>query len=235
MSPTELWLPIGAAAFYLYDAALLLWQNELVFTRAGANWRVSGGTEFRIGARRVFLPQPLLAHRPHFLVRWSTTDPQAGQADGEVPDELLRALRPIGALNLLQVVLLCALPAVLWTAGAGIGVLLLFGLFYLLTVVALLHAFRSRAALGLSARGFWLQALDVLACAPFAANFARRLALQHGLRGEPLRFASRHFDAPAQTQLRQLVAARVREEMANPDTPATREQELLAVLARLGH
>jgi hypothetical protein len=59
--------------------------------------------------------------------------------------------------------------------------------------------------------------------------------MQHGLAGEPLRFGSRHFGSHARDQLRQLVAARVREEMADPGTSAVREQQLLAVLARLHH
>ncbi len=232
MSPTELWLPVGAAAFYLYDAALLLWQNELIYTRTGKGWKVDGGSQLRIGARRLFVPQLLLPHRPQFLVRWSDADARAGAAPAL--DELWRALRPIGALNVLQLVLLCALPVALWT-GAISTALLIFALFYLLTAAALVCAFRRRAVLKLSVRSFWLQALDALACAPFAINLTRRLAMQHGLAGEPLGFASTHFGEAALTQTRELVAARIREEHAHPDAEALRERQLAAMLARLTH
>jgi hypothetical protein len=53
--------------------------------------------------------------------------------------------------------------------------------------------------------------------------------LRHGLAGEPLRFAARHFDAATLAQVRELVAARVREEHAAPDAEA-RQREILAVL-----
>lgn len=234
MSPVEFWLPIGAAAFYLYDAVLLLWQNELVYTRGRNGWLVDGGSQIRLGARRLFLPNPLLPQRPQFLVRWSGNDPRAADADAEVPDELLRALRPIGALNLAQLALLVALPIALWVDGAGLAALAVFALFYVLSIVALVFMFRRRAALGLSLRQCWLQALDAIACAPFAVNLTRRIALLHGLTGEPLRFAARHFAAPALAQARELVAARIHEELADPDASAQLEQKLATVLARLG-
>lgn len=234
MSPTELWLPVGAAAFYLYDSALLLWQNELVYTRSGSAWLIDGGSEFRVGARRLFVPQPLLPHRPHFLVRWSAASPDGDLADGVVPTELLGTLRPIGIINLLQVGLLCTLPILLWTIGAGFAVLLLFALYYSLTLVALAHAFRRRRVLHLSTRGAWLQALDVLACAPFAANLTRRLAMQHGLPGDPLLFGQRQFAPQARQKMQEIVTMRVREEIGSPGIPAAREQQLRAVLERLG-
>ncbi len=234
MSPTEFWLPIGAVAFYLYDAALLLWQNELVYTRAGSSWLVDGGSQVRLGARRLFLPNPLLPQRPQFLVRWSGSDPRAAEADAQVPEALLRALRPIGALNFVQLVLLIALPVALWLDGAGIAALAVFALFYVLSIVALVFMFRRRALLGLSLRQCWMQALDAIACAPFAVNITRRIALLHGVAGEPLRFAARHFDAPMLAQTRELVAARIHEELADPDATAQREQKLATVLARLG-
>jgi hypothetical protein len=233
MSPVEFWLPLGAAAFYLYDAALLLWQNELVYTR-GQHWLVDGGSQIRLGARRLFLPNPLLPQRPQFLVRWSGNDPRASDADAQVPQALLEALRPIGLLNLAQLALLIALPIALWIDGAGIAALAVFALFYLLSSVAVVLMFRRRAALGLSLRQCWMQTLDAIACAPFAVNLTRRIALLHGLAGEPLRFAARHFDAPTLAQARELIAARIHEELADPDATAQREQKLATVLARLG-
>ena len=41
MTPTELWLPLGAIAFHLYDATQALWHNEVLFERAGARWRIA--------------------------------------------------------------------------------------------------------------------------------------------------------------------------------------------------
>lgn len=242
MSPTEFWLPVGAVAFYLYDAAHLLWQNELVYERAGARWRVEGGSSLRLGARRLFMPNPLLPQRPLFLVCWNGRQPgdtgDAGDASGAgarsaAPDAFIAALQPIGLVNILQLVLLCLLPAALWSLGTGIAALAVFALFYLATCIALAIAWRRRGALALSTRAFWSLCFDALACAPFAINLTRRISLRHGLCAEPLRFAARHFDAATLAQVRELVAARVREEHAAPEAEPEQREILAAVLHRL--
>jgi hypothetical protein len=242
MSPTEFWLPVGAVAFYLYDAAHLLWQNELVYERAGARWRVEGGSSIRLGARRLFMPNPLLPQRPLFLVCWSAAQPRttgdagAGDDAGErsaTLDAFIAALRPIGLLNILQLGLLCLLPAALWSLGTGIAALGVFALFYLATLIALGIVWRRRAALALSKPAFWSLCFDALACAPFAINLTRRLSLRHGLGDEPLRFAACHFDAATLAQVRTLVTARVREEHAAPDAEARQREILSTVMHRL--
>jgi hypothetical protein len=233
MTSVELWLPIGAAAFYLYDSALLLWQNELVYVRAGTQWRASGGTEIRLGSRRLFLPNPLTPHQPHFLVRWSAVDPREGQGAGIDLADLLHALRPLGLVNLLQLALLAALPVALYWLGAGLAALGVFGLFYLATLLALVIVFVRRARFALSTRAFWALAFDVLACAPFAVNMTRKIALRHGLAGEPLRYAATHFDARALAHTREVVAARIREEHATPEALERQQQTLQTIMSRL--
>lgn len=231
MTAAEFWFPVGAAALYLYDSALLLWQNELVFQHASRRWIVLGGSELRLAGRRVFLPHPLLPHRPQFQVCWSKTG--TADAAAELPADLLQALRPIGWLNLLHVLLLIALPMVLWGIGTGFLALGVFALYYVATFVALGIVWSRRQPLALGAGNFWLLALDALACAPFAANLTRKLAMRHGLAGDPLRFAARHFDDAALERARQLVEARVREEYADPDAASRGAEVLGLVLPRL--
>jgi hypothetical protein len=232
VTSSEFWFPVGAAALYVYDSALLLWQNELVFTRTRARWLVHGGLALRLGGRRVFLPNPLLPQRAQFLVCWSKVGASAAPA-GDLPAELFAALRPIAALNLLQVLLLLALPVAMWSTGAGIAALAVFALFYLASIAALILTWRRRARFRLSTKNFWLLALDGLACAPFAANLTRKLSTRHGLEGEPLRFAARHFDDAALASTRTLVEARVREEYADPAKVDHGEELLTALLPRL--
>lgn len=231
MTPTELWLPIGAAAFYLYDSACLLWQNELIFTRAGSRWLVAGGSELRLSARRVFLPNPLLPSRPQFQIRWSLSESRSDTA--ESPEKLFAALRPIGVINQLQLLLLLALPVLAWTLGAGLLLLILFALFYLLTLMALAVAWRRRGALCLDTRAFWLLALDVLACAPFAANMTRRISMRHGLAGDPLAFAARQMEPSARSTARAIIASRLQEEHAGSAPSAERERNIGLLLSKL--
>ena len=213
MTPTELWLPIGAAAFYLYDSCCLLWHNELMFTRARARWLVHGGSELRLSGRRLYLPNPLLPLRPQFQVQWSLADTRAEPAESCAP--LLQALVPIGVINQLQLLLLLALPAISWTLGASIVLLALFALFYLLTLAALVLVWRRRSACGIQTRAFWLLALDVLACAPFAVNMVRKISMRHGIAGNPLLFAAANFDPATRDIMQKLIDARVREEQAS--------------------
>jgi len=228
MSPTELWLPVGAAAFYLYDSCILLWHNELVFLR-GRDWQVSGGSELRLAGRRIFMPNPLLPARPQFVVRWSVADKRAaGQADDPA---LLPALRAPGVIVQLQLVLLLALPIVSWTLGAGIVMLGLFALFYLLTLLALALLWPRRARCGLQPRAFWMLALDALACAPFAVNLVRKVAMRHGLAGDPLRFAACAMDARTRDAIALIIAARLQQQQAEATTP--RGDELGVLMSRL--
>jgi hypothetical protein len=229
MTPTELWLPIGAAAFYLYDSCSLLWQNELVFTR-GRRWLVQGGTELRLAGRRVFLPNPLLPMRPQFQVQWNVSESRTQEAAS--PAALLQALRPIGILNQLQLLILLALPLVSWTEGAGLVMLAMFLLFYICTLLALTLAWRRRVACSLSTRHFWLIVLDAVACAPFAVNLVRKISMRHGIAGDPLRFAARNLDPAACDELRQMVAARVREEHPEAE-PVELERRIGQLLSRL--
>ena len=230
MTPTELWLPIGAAAFYLYDSCCLLWQNELMLTRSRGRWLVNGGTELRIAGRRLFVPNPLLPVRPQFQVRWSINEDRPAAADNHLL--LLQALHPIGMMNQLQLLLLLALPFVAWTLGAGLSMLALFGLFYAFTLTCLVIAWRRRGAFGLRTRAFWFLSLDALACAPFCVNLTRKLSMRHGIAGDPLLFAARNLDPKSMNAIRSLISARVQEEHAN-DEEAERERRIGLVLSRL--
>jgi hypothetical protein len=230
MTPTELWLPIGAMAFYLYDSCCLLWQNELMFTRGRNRWLVGGGTPLRLSGRRLFLPNPLLPLRPQFQVRWSMNETRSDEPGDQA--KLLRALRPIAWINQLQLLLLLALPLVAWTLGAGLTLLALFVLFYAFTLASLTIAWRRRGPFGLRTRAFWSLAVDALACAPFSVNLTRKISMRHGIPGDPLPFAARNLDPAARDTMRALICARVQEEHAEAEA-AERARRIGQLLSRL--
>jgi hypothetical protein len=216
MTPTELWLPLGAIAFYLYDATQALWHNEVLFERAGARWRFAADSPVRRWGRRMVLPNPFAAHRPLFRMAWSMGDTRPASSTDLAP--LFRALRPLGVICQVLMVMLLSLWPLCWILGAGLTVLALFAMYYALVIVALVMVFRRRGALGLDTRGFWSLTFDVLACAPFAINIVRRLSLRHGIAGNTLEFAARNFDDPTRAALDTLVRARLAESRAAEET-----------------
>jgi hypothetical protein len=231
MTPVELWLPVGAIGFYLYDSIQPLWQNELLYVRAGDRWRIVADSPVRRWGRRLVLPNPLLPHRPQFRVAWSLDD-QRGPVNTD-PGPLFAALRPVGVIcQILLWLLLLLLPAC-WILGAGLIVLAQFALYYLLIITALALVFRQRGILGLGQRAFWSLAFDVLACAPFAVNLVRKLSQRHGIAGDPLSFAVRQCDVATRNQLAQLISQRLDEESAGEAPSPERQQQIASRLAGL--
>jgi hypothetical protein len=234
MTPTELWLPVGAAAFYVYDSACLLWQNELLYEKAGAGWRVAGGSQLRLMGRRLQLPNPLLPQRALFLVRWSPADARQETQDATALQRMLDSLRPVRMLVVaMMLLLLAAVPLVSWILGAGLTLLLIFGAYYLCIIGALMVVYCRRDVLRLTGKSFWLLAFDVLACAPFAVNLVRKITLRYGIGGDPTRFAAMNFERPLREKMLALIRARLDEQFA--EAPATDQQQQLSalMLARL--
>lgn len=232
MTPVELWLPVGAIAFYLYDSAQLLWHNEMFFVRAAGCWRAEGPMNISWLGRRLYLPNPLLPQRPGFKVHWNLTDERPTPA--ALPGDFLRALRPIGLLAMLLSWLLLLLPLVSWTLGAGLAMLLLFAVYYGLVLLALAFMLFRRAALRLSGPACASLAFDALACAPFAINLVRKIALRHGLEGDPLAFAGGQFDPAARTALRALLERKLAEQQAGEEPSPERRARIAALLGKLG-
>jgi hypothetical protein len=231
MTPTELWLPLGAIAFHLYDATQALWHNEVLFERAGAQWRIRADSPVRRWGRRLVLPNLLRPQRPFFRVAWSIADTRPPVDVNLEP--FLAALRPLGVICQLLLLMLLALWPLCWILGAGITVLALFAAYYLLVALALVLVYRRRVALLLTKGAFWGLAFDVLACAPFAVNIVRKLSIRHGLVGNPVDFAVRHFDGGTRTALGRLIRARLAESQAGEAPGALQQARVAQWLARL--
>jgi len=234
MPSFEILLPFGAIAFYLYDSALLLHGNELLLIRRGERWSIRGGSDVRVAGKRLYLPNPLTPQALLFRVAWSTSDRRSQQDSAAAIEAFRSSLRFIRVLVVAQIVILMALlPGVSWTLGSGGPLLGVIALFYALVLLALVCLYRRRATLGLSRKEYGLLALDMLACAPFAANLVRKLSLRRSIRGNPLQFAQTNLDALTRGSLLQLLDRRVRDELADVEGGTARQQELQAFLNQL--
>src|SRR5262245_43406339 len=114
----EVLLPACAIGFYLSDAMLMLYGNEIAFERRGTGWRTSTGYRLQLGGRLLFMPNPLAPGRLVFRVQWGPG--AAVPADALDVSELQRLTRPLQVFAGLQAILLLViLPPASLTLGAG--------------------------------------------------------------------------------------------------------------------
>jgi hypothetical protein len=233
MSSFEVWLPLGALALYLFDSTQWLYANELVFLHGGGRWRCAQVPAFLVSGRRVYIPNPLAPATPLFKVRWSESDQRNELEDAGELERFFRALRPLQYLVNTLLVILLVLPVELLLYGAGVELLALMAAFYLVIIVALVVVYVRRRELRLTGRAFVALCFDSLACAPFAINLVRKLALRRSLAGNPIAFAGGAFEPHALTALVDAVIARVIEDQLREDSHSPRWEVLEAFQQKL--
>lgn len=218
----EALLMLGVVGFYVYDSAMLLCANEIIFIRRRRQWRFACAQDtWLVLGRSPYLPNPLTPDSAMFRVYWTAAGRRSpGMA---LPlDALLTALAPLAywVLALLGQFFV-VLPLVLFWYRSGPPLLWVFGTLYLNIIVLLVMTYRNRAVLRVSNRRFALLAFESLACAPFALNILRKLSLQHSLPGDPVELARQLFDDNGYGDLADAVVKRVdaQLEIADPDSP----------------
>lgn len=180
----EALLIAGAWTFYVWDASILLFVDELVLELSGRKCHVRSGAVMLVGGKRPFIPNPLTPYHPQLL---ATADDLLGAGTGIKSDDLahyLDALKPFQMLSIaLLLMFVIALPVVLYWFGTGTELLYWLAMVYLLVGCIAYHTWRRRLVLGLSKRASVLLAFECLACTPFAINIVRKLTLRHGVAG----------------------------------------------------
>ena len=212
MPSFEVLLPLGAIGLYLFDSTLLLYSNELLFAQRAGRWSFAMSSALLLGGRRICFTNPLTPATPQFRIRWSEADTRQEQESHEELAAFFTALRPLQYFVVVLWMLLLALPVELFFFGTGVGLLALMAAFYAVILAALAYLYARRRALRVSGRSFMALSFDCLACAPFAVNLVRKLALRRPLAGNPIDFARRTFDRQTLSALLHAVCQRVSEE-----------------------
>jgi hypothetical protein len=196
----------GIAAFYLYDSALLLYADEVVFARPLRRWRAALGEGATWQGRFLAFPALSAPGAPVFRAVWS----EGGRtARAPATERVLGVLRPLRWAAWLVAFALFALVPLALLLHASQGWLLgLLALIYLPTLLAVAHLARYRAALGLAWGELAAIAFDVLACPPFALNLVRRVTLRCGLAQPATTFADAVLDAASRARLGRALEAR---------------------------
>lgn len=228
MPAFEVLLPLGAIGLYLFDSTLLLYSNEFLLMHRPGGWGFAESSALLLAGRRVYVPNPLTPGTPQFRVRWSETDPRQEQEEAGELERFFTALRPVRYLVMALLVILLALPVELYLYGTGVELLAVMAAFYLVSLTTLGYIFARRRELQVSGRSFLALCFDCLACAPFAINLVRKLALRRALVGNPIAFAARAFEPAAFSSLIRAVDARVSDEQQRQTMQSPRWLQLEA-------
>lgn len=218
-------LVLGIVGFYLFDSAMLLYVNELVFVEKNGKWMFSHPeTGWQMLGKYLYIPSPLTPDCPLFRSYWVVSSaPNEHQEDIKTLRQFLNELHPLRYMTfILFVLLLIWLPIVLWWFGTGLELLLLLGVIYCTIFVMLAHTYRHRDKLGLSGKAFVKLAFDSIACAPFALNLVRKITLRRSLAGDTISFAHQVLDADAFVQLVQALCHQVDEDIEFEDKESPR-------------
>ena len=71
----EALLIIGVLGFYIYDSAILMFSNELIFTKSYGKWSASfPTTRLRVMKKLLFFPNPLTPFNLIFVLSWTTKE-----------------------------------------------------------------------------------------------------------------------------------------------------------------
>jgi hypothetical protein len=202
-----------ALGLYLVDSSLLLYGNEgIVTTRGRTGWQVAFGSGIQLRGKELFVPSPLLPHRPVFRLTWSFAQ---GKGDGDpgwtAQRALLRPLAPFiwgmaGALFLL-------LPLGLYTRLGDRMLLAALVLLYANLVAALAWLAFMRARVKLTPRRLARLGFEALICPPFGLNLVRKISAETAI-GEDLVCAARRLLGAEDWEIaRDAFIARLDEEM----------------------
>lgn len=230
---TEVLLVGGVAAFYLFDSAMLLYADEVVFTESCGRWSWSAGSGWQLLRRNPYLPNPLSPGSLTFRVPWSPSPPAQAESYRDSLRAISDALVPLRRIVVVLLILLLAgLPVCLYVGLDNLLVLLALAI-YLAALVAAIVLFRRRRLFGLSNRECAELALAGLACPPLAINLVRKITLRMPVIKDPLAFAQERLDAEGFAGLVHAARGWVDEELEWEADGSARREELGRYRARI--
>lgn len=202
----EFLLVVGIVAFYVQDATLLLYHDELMFERVGKAWRPSaGGAQW--SGRFLFVPNLLAPWRP--LLRGSCTEATAVTAHAQAIDPMLKALRPLQlGVTLLGALLLVGVPVLLWRYPHPFALLALAVAIYANALLLAVPMWRGRDIFGIDGRTVAWLAFASICCPPHAINLVRKLSLRQPLPADAMSMANASLDARAMQRLKDTLSER---------------------------
>lgn len=235
MPTFELLLILGVVGFYLYDSAILLCADELMFTESGRRWTfLRACSRWQLLRRNLYLPNPLRPDIAEFCVCWAQCQERTSVGISGDTGMLLVSLRPLRQMVIVLLFLqLVALPSAALLFGATGTLVLVFGVIYLIILAMLAVSYLSRDALALAGSRFWLLAFESLACPPFALNLVRKITRQHALTSDPVGFAKHTFQPVTLVAFANAIRALIDEQATLEDDESAQKGNLKHCRERL--
>jgi len=166
-----------AIAFYLVDVGRCAERGQLLLIERwqGAFRPLLSRVPFEFRGGELYLPSPFAPWRAVLLGQWMGDSPVAGQ-EAYIRRQLERLLplRLIAAVNFAALVV--AGPILTWLAGLTFAFLIVCPIVYMLNLVAGAWVIARHAELGLGRTRAISLMVDALLCAPYGANWVRRVA-----------------------------------------------------------
>lgn len=238
----ELQLLFAAAFFYLYDGSVLLHADEGLLSPTGAGrWAiVYRPNSIALRGRLVYVPNPLLPHRPVYRLSWDSASVSfAASADWADRRARYSSLVPFVYLAALAIFVL--LPACLFWRRSDLQVLAAAALVYANSIAAGIVVVRRRDALGLERKRAWTAAVEIVLCPPFAVNLIRRLSIHDRIEASIPAAGAALLDAAEWERLQAKLVASQDDEIEDATSDAARStlvrarSTLMAAKARHEH
>lgn len=228
-------LVIGILAFYLYDSAMLLFFNDIIFVERYGTWSFACPSDrWQILGKLLYFPNPLKPDASLFRLTWSTDSQTSIDSQDEATERLIKALNPLRYLALgLLFIMIFGLPVVILILGTGLWFYILLAAIYITILLMLFYSYWRKGALGISRRVWATLAFEIVLCPPFALNIVRKLTLKHVLTSNPIDFARRYFMKESFHKLIHSVQMRLNEELELVDSDSHRSAEIRAYSVQL--
>lgn len=232
---SEVLLLVLAVGLYIYDSAMLLYDNEVILVRVDAirGWKsLFPSDTFDILGRALFIPNPLCPHQFIFRLYWHANpviSPRtlAGLSDRGAMDCFRKAMVPLGVLIIISlIVLFICLPAALLVPGVR-GVFFVFlAILYGIAITALVLVFRNRTTLGLDARSCIMLGVETLICIPVFPNLIRKISIRYSPQHDLVFVAGALLGDEQFTTLLSSLLRKIEEQISVADEESRRYTEL---------
>jgi len=214
-----------AAGLFFYDSALLLYCNEgVLMPRGHTGWVVRFGSDkIQLLGKEVYIPNPLLIHRPMFRLAWNF-EGAAVDAQWQPARNSFRVLVPL--VWSMAIALFVLLPLGIFSRLGEPMLMLAVALLYGSLIASLVWTWFNRRRLKLSPRQLAALSFECMVCSPFALNLIRHLSVCTPVE-QDLEHAARRLLSPVEWEAtRAALMARLDDEIAYEQQGSARLQRL---------